>query len=567
MKIVNFIKGNSTVLIYLVLSIFSILPFFSNGFFKVHDDTQVVRIYEMSKALSDGMFPVRWVEDLGYGFGYAIFNFYSVLPYYLGGLITNLGIDVLLSTKIVFAGALVLSGISMFVLVKDIFGKLPALASSIIYLYFPYHAVNTYVRGDLAEIYAYALTPLVFLGLLRIHSNDDKSLKRGYILLSSVSLAQVIVSHNLSAFMLFLFIGGFILHSLILGKNKVRLAVSYTTILVLAFLLSAFYSIPAIFEMKYSNVLSQIGGPSLIRDNFVCLTQLWDSPWGFGGSAPGCVDGMSFKLGKINIILAFLALVLFLFNLKKVKDKLFITSLSFLFLAFSIFLTHEYSMILWTLPYMEFLQFPWRFLNFTGLFLSIVAGFLVWKVGEQFGAKLSLILTSIIVALTLFYNAGLFSPQSIMDLETSFYTDGKYIKWDVSRISDEYLPHNFTKPKSENDIRSSVFDIVEGSGTVETLEKKTQAAKARINLDSDGIVRVNIAFFPAWNIRVNNDKTHYIVRDDGMYIGASKGTHLIEAKFEETGIEKIANVLSLIGLLITAVVIIGKPNFYAKKTS
>ena len=34
--------------------------------FPIHDDTQVARVYEMGKALSDSMFPVRWVEDLGF---------------------------------------------------------------------------------------------------------------------------------------------------------------------------------------------------------------------------------------------------------------------------------------------------------------------------------------------------------------------------------------------------------------------------------------------------------------------------------------------------------------------
>ena len=104
---VDYFKKNINLVLYFILSIFAISPLLSPGFFPMHDDTQVARIFEMAKSLSDGMFPVRWVEDLGYGAGYPIFNFYSVLPYYAGGILTVLGISALESTKLVFIIALV----------------------------------------------------------------------------------------------------------------------------------------------------------------------------------------------------------------------------------------------------------------------------------------------------------------------------------------------------------------------------------------------------------------------------------------------------------------------------
>src|SRR3989344_2215593 len=273
----KFIQQNLNLFLYFFLSVFSILPFFSPGFFTVHDDTQVARVFEMGKSLNDGMFPVRWVQDLGYGYGYPIFNFYAPLPYYVGGFLTLIGFDSLVATKIIFALALILSGVSMFVLVKEFFGKSPALVSSVVYLYFPY-----------------AFLPLVFLSLFKIHYNSKIS--RFYLILGALSIAAVVISHNLSAFMLFIFIFLFIVLSLFTKKERKRLVFSYLFILLTAFLLSAFYSLPALFEMKYTNVLSQVGGGSHYADHFICPSQLWNSAWGFGGSAPTCVDGMSFKL-------------------------------------------------------------------------------------------------------------------------------------------------------------------------------------------------------------------------------------------------------------------------------
>ena len=560
------IKNNWHLIVYLFLSIFSIIPLLSPGFFPMHDDTQVARVFEMAKSLSHGMFPVRWVEDLGYGAGYPIFNFYSVLPYYIGGMLTLIGINALDSTKIIVMLTLIASGISMFFLVKEFFGKLAGLVSATIYLYFPYHALNIYVRGDLAEATAYVLTPLVFLGLFKIHF--AKSLKISMVL-SALSIAAVIISHNLSAFMLFIFVFLFIIFSTVFGKNKVRLLMSYVLILVLAFLLSAFYSLPAILEMKYANVLSIIGGGSAYRDHFVCLEQLWDSPWGFGGSAPGCLDGMSFKLGKLNIILAFLAFMLFIANVKKIKERLFIVSFSFLSFALSIFMTLEFSLPFWSLPFMDFLQFPWRFLNFAGLFISVISGYLIWQVKELFGNKICSMLVLAVLFLTLLFNARLFFPLTIHDRDSSFYTNSKYLKWTVSKVSDEYLPKNFTKPSQDVDLRESSFDIVHGGGEIEVLSNKTQDNRARINLLRDGTVRANIAYFPSWKIYVGEQESSYVIKGDGLYVDLPSGKHLLTAKFVQTPIEKVSNALSIIGLLGIIIVIIRKSGylFYGKKTS
>lgn len=557
---VELIKKNWHFILYFFLAMFSMVPLLSPGFFPMHDGTQAARVFEMAKSLSHGMFPVRWVEDLGYGAGYPIFNFYSVLPYYIGGILTALGISALDSTKLIFIIALVGSGASMFFLVKEFFGKLGGLVSAIIYLYFPYHAVNVYVRGDLAETSAYVFLPLVFLSLFKIHQSNTFS--KNYVVLGSLSIAAVILSHNLSSFMLFIFVGIFILASVILTKNKNNL-LSYGLMIGLAFLLSAFYSLPAILEMRYTNILSIIGGGSDYRDHFVCINQLWDSPWGFGGSAPTCIDGMSFKLGKLNILLSVFAVGLFLINFKKIKDKLFMISFSLVSLLLSIFLTLEYSSIIWHLPFMDFLQFPWRFLNFTGLFISLVVGYLIWQIRKYLGEKISIFICGFIILLTLAYNATLFNPKTIDDRESNFYTNETYLEWTVSKISDEYLSRNFAKPSSEENIRESPFDIVRGSGEQEILLNKTQENKSKVNLSEDGTIRANIAYFPAWKMFADGRESSYVIKNDGLYIHLPKGQHVVTTKFVQTPIEKLGNILSLVGLLSIIIVIIP----YGKKAS
>jgi uncharacterized membrane protein len=97
----------------------------------------------MASALIDGQFPVRIVKDLGYGFGYPIFNFYGPLPYYIGGLIAVTGISALIATKIMMGIGMVLASITMFLVMRSFIGSLPAAVSAIVFMYAPYHAICT----------------------------------------------------------------------------------------------------------------------------------------------------------------------------------------------------------------------------------------------------------------------------------------------------------------------------------------------------------------------------------------------------------------------------------------
>ena len=164
----NNLKFFLPLVIIMFLSYWAIAPFFSSGFFPMHDDTQGARVFEMHKALVDGMFPVRWSADLGDGDGFPIFNFYTPLASYIGAIVQLIGFDALIATKIMMASGLVLAAITMYYFAKEFWGKLGGIVSAVLYLYAPYHSVNTYVRGAVAELWAYAFVPVAFYGLYKI---------------------------------------------------------------------------------------------------------------------------------------------------------------------------------------------------------------------------------------------------------------------------------------------------------------------------------------------------------------------------------------------------------------
>ncbi|HSW77149.1 MAG TPA: hypothetical protein VLG50_08890, partial [Candidatus Saccharimonadales bacterium] len=117
------IKAIPAILV-LMLSYWAVRPLTTAGFFPMHDDTQVARVFEMHKSLADGMFPVRWVSDLGYGYGYPIFNFYAPLAYYVGAVFMFVGANALIATKLMIGLGVVLAGIFMYFLAKEFWGKI-----------------------------------------------------------------------------------------------------------------------------------------------------------------------------------------------------------------------------------------------------------------------------------------------------------------------------------------------------------------------------------------------------------------------------------------------------------
>lgn len=547
-----------SLLLVIFFSIFTVLPLFKSGFFPMHDDTQVARVYEMGKALGDGQFPVRWVDDLGYGYGYPIFNFYSPLPYYIGGFLTLVDVDSLIATKIMFVVGILLASISMYFFAERFFGQLAGIASSVVFTYFPYHAINIYVRGAVGEFFAYAFLPLVFLGL-----------SRRWMWLSSVSIFLVIVSHNLTALMLVMLLAVFIPLNLLFSKERKKLLIFYALSISFGILFSAFYSLPAIFEMKYTNVLSQVGGGADYKDHFVCPSQLWNSMWSFGGSTNSCLDGMSFKLGKTNILFVMLSILLFVYLLSKHKIKpdkkvAFISSL--VLLLFSILLVLPISKPVWDIiPPMKFLQYPWRFINFIALFASLLVGFLIFGINE-FNKKFTLVVVVGVVCATLIFNAKLFVPQTILDVNSDYYTNERMLKFKASKISDEYMPKGFVKPVAESNVPSITGSIGEG-GNLSVISQKTGYVKLSYQSEGDNTILINKAHFPAWRAYINSENVNLTENSTGMEVGVLQGDGIVELKFEQTLIEIIANLITFfafLAIITYAILLLRRKRSYGK---
>jgi uncharacterized membrane protein len=538
------------IILVIILSVWAVKPLFAPGFFPMHDDTQVGRVIAMGRALRLGQFPVRWVLDLGYGYGYPIYNFYGPLPYYFGGALYALGISGLSATKIMFIVGIIGAGISLFVVSKRFLGMAGGLVAAAFYLYAPYHAVQIYVRGAVGEFWFLMFLPLIIIG--SVNTN---------ILIIGLGLAGAILSHTILGYvttiLYFLGVLLWIIISNLRKKVQIKHIQSLSLALLLGLGLTAFFWLPAIAEMRFTNVAGQVSATSNYRDHFVCLSQLWNSLWGYGGSAKGCIDGLSFKLGKLHVVLSFVAIALLLiFRRRQNKRMVSLIVLSILVLAASIFFTLPISNFVWNMmPNFAYIQYPWRFLTYTIAVLSLLVGSLLVYLRNR---VVRWVLAGVLICAVIVLQQKVFVPQYIYNKSDEVFESDTYLRYDVSKISDEYLPMDVIRPKN---VTETPHDTIHGPDT----------SRAKIETDTDTALRFSIiddakqtievlrAYFPGWRYRVNGKYIQPKVNNGIPSLPIPEGYSVVEIDFTDTPVRTVGNIVSL----ITAAVLI---TIYGRKT-
>jgi hypothetical protein len=538
----------------LAMSYWAIRPLMGPGYYPMHDDTQVSRVIVMANALKNGQLPVRWVDGLGYGYGYPIFNFYGPLPYYAGGALHMFGVDSVTAAKVMIAAGILAAGVFMYVAAYSLIGLAGALVSSVLYVYAPYHAVQAYVRGSVGELWAYAFLPLVVYGYLA----RNKRHRARAVIVGALGISGVVLSHTVFGYLL----GAvaaivLILNTFYAVRNREFVADALRTYLmtVIGFGLSAFFWLPAFFEKRYTGVEGFMWDRVNAADHFLCPLQLWSSEWGFGGSAPGCTDGMSFMAGKLHILLFTAGTVLFFMFRTRFRDKPFIPA-GIAITVMSVFFMVPQSVWFWQVfPNASYIQYPWRLLTVAALGSSMVSGAVFMLVKAKIPAY---VFAAAISTAVVMLNAKWFQPQYTFQTDPLSYESVRDISFRASRVSDEYLPPDLKKPKDASEIPENIIEY-RGDARVE-YEKITETyIKAQVDAGSPVRLKVNRAYFPGWTFLKDGKVQMPEVVDGLPELTYEPGLHVFEMRFTDTPVRVLGNFLSIITGIIVII-------YYGKKT-
>lgn len=525
-------------------------------YWNMHDDMQLIRQLEMEKCLKDGQIPCRWTPDLGYGYGYPLFNFYPPLPYVIGLPLRALHFSFTTTVKLTAALQFISAAVAMYLLATSLFGPLGGILSSLFYTYAPYHAVNIYVRGAMNEAWASVFFPLILYFSKKYI--DDR--QRSSLIFLALSFSLLMLSHNP---MVLIFSPIVLVWSLFWiyyqkSKAKVTTIVKLGLSTILAFCLSAFFTLPVIFETKLVQVESMFANYYHYSVHFVSLRQSFVSSfWGDGPSLWGPNDGLSFAVGYLHWIVPFL-IIIYLFvkfiRRQKITTIDLVTIIIVSMGLFATFMTHERSTFIWQIiTPIQKIQFPWRFLNLVAFLFSLSVGYLsLILVNLKPKFKLFVVLTTITGLLLI--NLPHYTPITSGPITDAQKFSGLAWTNQVTGGIYDYLPKTAsTAPKSP---AKDYIDTIIPATTKFSLsgqKKGTDWQFFNINLDTPATVYLPILAFPGFKINIDGKTVPYQIEPElgRISLSLSKGTHQIYIKLFNTPIRTLGNCLSLFALVFT----------------
>lgn len=523
------------------------------GYYSMHDDLQVMRLFEMNRCFENGQIPCRWAPDLGQNYGQPMFNYYSPLPYYLGEAFHLVGISFVDTVKFLFLLSLFLSGIFIYLFSKEFLKKNSALVVAIAYMTVPYHAVDIFVRGALSESWGLTLVPLVLYTIIRVCREP----KTGNALKFTLALAALLTTHNITLLISTPIILVFGIFFFIRSENKKRQLGFIIPSTLLGVGLSAFFLLPVLFEQSLIQTKFLVTDYFDFRAHFVTIGQLFTKlTWGYGPSRFNSYQypqTLSFFVGIIQMFALSIA-PLMLWQSRRDRKLFSLFFITFILSLLTLFMTHPRSVFIWeSFNMLKFVQFPWRFLGPTALLTSILVGFYLDSLDlskEKQVQAVSLLIAFMIATSFSYFRFEKYYPEMTDTVKLSGQEYDKQIKGALL----DYLPASVKViPESK---APAPPQILAGKIDINYFDKRSNYFSSELDVYSDGgVVRFPVMDFPGWTVYQNRNGVPIKYNADNDYglitVNLVKGHQLIQAFFEDSPTRQSANIITLVsGFLI-----------------
>lgn len=598
-------KRPALITITLVSALAALPLFLSPGFLNTRGGGDspflLFRLHQLYSALTQGVFPVRWMPDAAFGLGYPFFNYYAALPIYLAAIFKLFGASYVLALKLTHLSGFILAATAMYGWMRSAGAtRLAAWLAAAAYTFAPFHLVNVYVRGDsLNEFWAFALFPLCLWAAGRLA--NEPSLKRGIPL--ALAYAALTLTHNISALIFTPFLGLYIL-ALSIQRSAISAPVNTrrssfdarrghsslfilhcSLFLALGLALSAFFWFPALRESNVGQLTPVTSGYFHYSNHFrgrdlVQLSPLFNYDVGSPDSTPfamGLAQAVLTAIGLLAVSGSLLASARKFLATRDPSHAFVIRHFSIVICGFVIssFMITRYSQSLWAnLPLLPFVQFPWRFLSVQSLFGSALIGLAAQPIanGKRTpNTQYSLLKTwnAVVVVLSIVYSVlsiGGLRPDFVKiadsDVTAERLQTYEYFTGNIgTTINYEYLP-KWTQPRpysSEEYIYGPdgvTLKVLGGEAIGARLSKRAASQTWSVHVYTESAyVAVPLLYWPGWGARADGEPLEVRPADGLGWIALDlpKGEHTVELKLGDTDTRRTATLVSLIALLVTIV--------------
>ena len=564
-------------LLALVLALVAAAPFLTRPGLPHGTDAElhVYRAAELGHTLRAGSLYPRWAPDLYFGYGYPIFDYYAPLTYYLAHLFDLLpGMDVVGGVKAVFVLGLIVASIGTYLLARELFGRVAGVVAAACFTFSPYVVfIDPHARGDLAEHFAVCLLPLAFYAFRRLMSGMGG---RAAFLGSVLTLAALVFSHNLIG----LVAGGLLLAycvwECLFGTGRGRAGWGAAAF-VLAAGLIAFFWLPALLERNL--VKLDVVGPGHFdfHEHFLSLGELLapSRQFDLGAVAPR----YRYNLGLAQWVLALPAIGALIYRAIRPPTRPHSHPLLLFFILATLGLTFfmlPASTPIWELiPWMAYLQFPWRLLGATELMLAIcAAGSVALLQAWRWRDLVQALMLGAVLALAL---PVLYPPMWTPDFGGTAPQD--IIAWEKSSLAlgttstGDFLPVGSARVSMRP--TSALIDSIAGPGPMDRVNRPSLPEGATVEIVEHGplhdrfaistpvkfVLRLYTFYFAGWRAYVDGEEVDIEVASPEGFITlwVPAGEHQVLVKFEDTPPRTAGWIISAVTLALFIALLLAPP--------
>lgn len=361
------------------------LPIFMKGIALGHDHRfHLARIESIANGIAAGNIPVKMHSFLVEGYGYPVGVFYGDLLLYIPAALRLIGFSITTTYKIYLLTVNLLTTVSAYYCGRKIFEKRStAILFSLAYVTASYKFVTMFVRSAVGEYTSFIFYPLILMALWDMYTNDPESedyYKNSYYL--AAGMIGLLYTHVLSTEMSMI---GLIMVAIVFIRKTLRkktLAVYGKAVVLSAVIGSAFW-IPFIDYYIRSDIVIKnkvSGSPSLIQNTGAYISDYFAFFRDFYGANSEIVTRrMQISPGPLLMLVLLAAITVIALTRKPNRKMNCMTlfSVGFLIISSNLFPWNMLAQSTGIGNFMAQVQFPWRYLGFAVLCLSLLMGIIL----------------------------------------------------------------------------------------------------------------------------------------------------------------------------------------------
>ena len=158
-------------------------------------------------------------------------------------------------------------------------------------------------------------------------------------------------------------------------------------------------------------------------------------------------------------------------------------------------------------------------------------------------------LITLIYLLIIWKNAPLFKSKYNYEFKEELISES-YIRDDVSRMSDEYLPKEFVLPLKIAEIANDSIHAVKKSENKILMHTADEMIAMVQNKADDNRINFPITYFPGWKLYANSKEIKITPSTKFHLIAGTfaQGDYLVKLEFTDTPVRTAGNIVGLLSL-------------------